>query len=65
MTIDSTPQTCHRCLRSVVLASLASGRRWLHVGTWRPECEPMPRLRETPRPLASYPDDNAAIDNAA
>lgn len=59
MPIDSTPQTCHRCLRSVVLVSLASGRRWLHVGTWRPECEPMPRLQET-APPASYPVDNAA-----
>ncbi|WP_155849084.1 hypothetical protein [Amycolatopsis vancoresmycina] len=46
MWVDSTPQPCPRCSRSTVLATLQWRRQWVHVGTWRPECE------RAPAPLA-------------
>ncbi|SNR42761.1 hypothetical protein SAMN06265360_105220 [Haloechinothrix alba] len=39
MAIDSTPQPCPRCVRPTVLVSYPWGRQWLHLGTWRPQCE--------------------------
>ncbi|GGM49883.1 hypothetical protein GCM10012275_20990 [Longimycelium tulufanense] len=39
MYIDSTPQPCHRCVRPTVLATYSWGRQWVHVGSWRKECE--------------------------
>jgi hypothetical protein len=38
MAIDSAPQPCPVCSRPTVLMSHWWGRRWTHVGTWRPEC---------------------------
>ncbi|MBA0124370.1 hypothetical protein H0B56_02310 [Haloechinothrix sp. YIM 98757] len=48
MAIDSTPQPCPRCVRPTVLVSYPWGRQWLHLGTWRPQCDaPLPaRHRE-------------------
>lgn len=52
MWIDSVPQPCPRCARSTVLATLRWRRQWVHVGTWRPECERTPAPAVTGGALA-------------
>ncbi len=38
MPVDSVPQPCPHCVRPIVLTTRGSGRRWVHVGTWRQHC---------------------------
>jgi hypothetical protein len=38
--VDSPPQPCPRCTRPTVLVTHAWGREWVHLGTWRPQCDP-------------------------
>jgi len=51
MAIDSAPQPCPVCLRPTVLMSHWWGRRWTHVGTWRPECGRAPAAAALPAPV--------------
>lgn len=58
MKLDSTPQPCPSCQRPVSLASYSWGRQWVHLGTWRPQCDPpvWAAKRSVPNRTYRFPD---------
>lgn len=60
MKLDSTPQPCPSCQRPVLLASFSWGRQWVHLGTWRPQCDPPAWIAKRSLPDGSYRFSNVA-----
>lgn len=56
MKLDSTPQPCQSCQRPVLLASYSWGRQWVHLGTWRPQCDPPAWAAKLPNRTYRLPD---------
>lgn len=40
VSVDSPPQVCPDCLRTLVIATHRWGRQRIHLGTWLPSCTP-------------------------
>lgn len=64
MWIDSEPQPCSRCQRSIVLATFTWGRQWLHLGTWSPQCDP-PMWARAEQPHLAFRDRSVTEREAA